>query len=194
MVPRHHPAKRGAEKERLTEADLGFHRSEYERLRNKLQQAQEAVDIGDLQERARSPAAQVAYIHPVVLGRRDATAVVVESAQVVHVIFAGRSIDGDVIQAAVGDAGTRGRVVRRRLQPYRLVTAAGILGARRYCLPSATNRADAAFCFGHFKGSHDQIEQYGTSWGIARGILPTSTDSGTGRPRLTGAYDQDDSW
>jgi predicted nucleotidyltransferase len=32
----------GAEKERLTEADLSFHRSEYECLRNKLQQAHEA--------------------------------------------------------------------------------------------------------------------------------------------------------
>jgi uncharacterized protein len=35
----------GAEKERLTEADLGFHRSEYDRLRNKLQQAYEASDL-----------------------------------------------------------------------------------------------------------------------------------------------------
>jgi uncharacterized protein len=32
----------GVEKERLTEADLGFHRSEYDRLRNKLQQANKA--------------------------------------------------------------------------------------------------------------------------------------------------------
>ncbi|MCI0380856.1 MAG: nucleotidyltransferase domain-containing protein [Gemmataceae bacterium] len=32
----------GTEKERLTEADLGFHRREYERLRNKLQQAHKA--------------------------------------------------------------------------------------------------------------------------------------------------------
>lgn len=32
----------GAEKERLTEADLGLHKSEYDRLRNKLQQAQAA--------------------------------------------------------------------------------------------------------------------------------------------------------
>ncbi|MHB1426635.1 MAG: nucleotidyltransferase domain-containing protein [Gemmataceae bacterium] len=31
----------GVEKERLTETDLGFHRSEYERLRDKLQQAHE---------------------------------------------------------------------------------------------------------------------------------------------------------
>lgn len=35
----------GAEKEWLTEADLSFHRSEYERLRNKLQQASEASDL-----------------------------------------------------------------------------------------------------------------------------------------------------
>src|SRR5262249_27336993 len=32
----------GAEKGQLNEADLGFHRSEYERLRNKLRQAHEA--------------------------------------------------------------------------------------------------------------------------------------------------------
>ena len=35
----------GAEKERLTDADLGFHRGEYERLRNKLQEAYEASDL-----------------------------------------------------------------------------------------------------------------------------------------------------
>jgi hypothetical protein len=35
----------GAEKERLGEADLGFHRSEYGRLRDKLQQAYEASDL-----------------------------------------------------------------------------------------------------------------------------------------------------
>ena len=35
----------GAEKERLTEADLGFHRSEYERLRDKLRQAHETSDL-----------------------------------------------------------------------------------------------------------------------------------------------------
>lgn len=35
----------GAEKERLTETDLGFHRSEYDRLRGKLQQAYEASDL-----------------------------------------------------------------------------------------------------------------------------------------------------
>jgi predicted nucleotidyltransferase len=35
----------GAEKGRLTEADLGFHRSEYERLRSALQQAHEASDL-----------------------------------------------------------------------------------------------------------------------------------------------------
>ena len=35
----------GAEKERLTGADLGFHRSEYDRLRNKLQQAHEASEL-----------------------------------------------------------------------------------------------------------------------------------------------------
>src|SRR5437667_9041340 len=34
----------GAEKERLTEGNLGFHRSEYGRLRSKLQQANEASD------------------------------------------------------------------------------------------------------------------------------------------------------
>jgi predicted nucleotidyltransferase len=35
----------GAEKERLTEADLGFHRSEYGRLRGELQQAYEASTL-----------------------------------------------------------------------------------------------------------------------------------------------------
>jgi predicted nucleotidyltransferase len=35
----------GAEKERLTEADLGFHRGEYERLRKKLQEAHEASEL-----------------------------------------------------------------------------------------------------------------------------------------------------
>jgi predicted nucleotidyltransferase len=35
----------GAEKERLTEADLSFHRSEYDRLRNMLQQAHEASEL-----------------------------------------------------------------------------------------------------------------------------------------------------
>ena len=35
----------GAEKERLTEADLGFHRGEYDRLRDKLQQAYEASEL-----------------------------------------------------------------------------------------------------------------------------------------------------
>ena len=35
----------GAEKERLTEADLGLHRSEYDRLRSKLLQAHEASDL-----------------------------------------------------------------------------------------------------------------------------------------------------
>src|SRR6266852_8635743 len=35
----------GAEKERLTETDLDFHRSEYEQLRNKLQQAHEASTL-----------------------------------------------------------------------------------------------------------------------------------------------------
>ncbi len=35
----------GAEKERLTEADLGFHRAEYERLRAKLEQAMEASNL-----------------------------------------------------------------------------------------------------------------------------------------------------
>jgi len=35
----------GAEKERLTEWDLCFHRSEYQRLRNKLQQAHEASEL-----------------------------------------------------------------------------------------------------------------------------------------------------
>ena len=35
----------GAEKERLTEADLGFHRGEYDRLRNRLQQAHEASNL-----------------------------------------------------------------------------------------------------------------------------------------------------
>lgn len=38
----------GAEKERLTEADLGFHHSEYVRLRNKLQQAHEASDLPEV--------------------------------------------------------------------------------------------------------------------------------------------------
>src|SRR5580704_14333222 len=37
----------GAEKERLTEADVGFHRSEYDRLRSKLQEAYEASDLPD---------------------------------------------------------------------------------------------------------------------------------------------------
>ncbi|MCI0643226.1 MAG: nucleotidyltransferase domain-containing protein [Gemmataceae bacterium] len=37
----------GAEKERLTETDLGFHRGEYERLRNKLQEAHEASDLAE---------------------------------------------------------------------------------------------------------------------------------------------------
>jgi uncharacterized protein len=35
----------GAEKERLNEADLDFHRSEYDRLRNKLQQAHENSEL-----------------------------------------------------------------------------------------------------------------------------------------------------
>jgi hypothetical protein len=35
----------GAERERLTEADLSFHRGEYDRLRNKLQQAHEASEL-----------------------------------------------------------------------------------------------------------------------------------------------------
>jgi predicted nucleotidyltransferase len=35
----------GAEKERLTEADVGFHRGEYERLRFKLQEAYEASEL-----------------------------------------------------------------------------------------------------------------------------------------------------
>jgi uncharacterized protein len=35
----------GAEKERLIEADLGFHRSEYDRLRSRLQQAYEASEL-----------------------------------------------------------------------------------------------------------------------------------------------------
>src|SRR5262245_58717830 len=35
----------GAEKEQMTEADIGFHRSEYDRLRNKLQQAHEASGL-----------------------------------------------------------------------------------------------------------------------------------------------------
>jgi predicted nucleotidyltransferase len=35
----------GAEKERLTEADVGFHRSEYDRLRDQLQAAHEASDL-----------------------------------------------------------------------------------------------------------------------------------------------------
>jgi predicted nucleotidyltransferase len=35
----------GAEKERLSEPDVGFHRSEYDRLRQKLQQASEASDL-----------------------------------------------------------------------------------------------------------------------------------------------------
>jgi len=35
----------GAEKERLTEADVGFHRSEYDRLRDKLRLAHEASDL-----------------------------------------------------------------------------------------------------------------------------------------------------
>jgi predicted nucleotidyltransferase len=35
----------GAEKERLSEADLGFHRGEYERLRQKLQQAHESSGL-----------------------------------------------------------------------------------------------------------------------------------------------------
>jgi predicted nucleotidyltransferase len=35
----------GAEKERLTEADLSFHRGQYDRLREKLQQAHEASDL-----------------------------------------------------------------------------------------------------------------------------------------------------
>jgi uncharacterized protein len=35
----------GAEKERLTEADLGFHRGEYERLQDKLRQAHEASKL-----------------------------------------------------------------------------------------------------------------------------------------------------
>jgi predicted nucleotidyltransferase len=37
----------GAEKERLIEADLGFHRSEYERLRHRLLKAHEASDLPD---------------------------------------------------------------------------------------------------------------------------------------------------
>src|SRR5262249_31659900 len=44
----------GAEKERLTDADLSFHRGEYERLRNKLQEAHEA---SSLPEAARGSAA-----------------------------------------------------------------------------------------------------------------------------------------
>jgi predicted nucleotidyltransferase len=35
----------GAEMERLTEADFGFHRREYERLLNKLEQAHETSDL-----------------------------------------------------------------------------------------------------------------------------------------------------
>jgi predicted nucleotidyltransferase len=35
----------GAEKERLTEADLDFHRGEYVRLREKLQQTHEASNL-----------------------------------------------------------------------------------------------------------------------------------------------------
>ena len=35
----------GAEKERLTDADLGFHRGEYDRLRNELEHAHEASDL-----------------------------------------------------------------------------------------------------------------------------------------------------
>ena len=35
----------GAEKERLTEADVCFHRGEYDRLRNKLQRAHEASKL-----------------------------------------------------------------------------------------------------------------------------------------------------
>ena len=35
----------GAEKDRLNEADLNFHQSEYERLRNELQQAHEASTL-----------------------------------------------------------------------------------------------------------------------------------------------------
>lgn len=38
----------GAEKDRLTEADLSFHRSEYDRLRNRLQQAYEASDLPEV--------------------------------------------------------------------------------------------------------------------------------------------------
>jgi predicted nucleotidyltransferase len=44
----HHLIQRkvsGAEKERLTEADLGFHRGEYDRLRNKLRQAYESSEL-----------------------------------------------------------------------------------------------------------------------------------------------------
>jgi uncharacterized protein len=37
----------GVEKERLTEADLDFHRAEYERLRGKLQEAHEASQLPD---------------------------------------------------------------------------------------------------------------------------------------------------
>src|SRR5580693_6489067 len=37
----------GAEKERLTEADLGVHRSEYDRLRSKLEEAYEASGLPD---------------------------------------------------------------------------------------------------------------------------------------------------
>jgi predicted nucleotidyltransferase len=44
----------GAEKERLSEVDVNFHRSEYERLRNKLQQEHEG---SDLPEAARGSAA-----------------------------------------------------------------------------------------------------------------------------------------
>ena len=44
----------GAEKERLTDADLSFHKREYDRLRNKLQEAHEA---SSLPEAARGSAA-----------------------------------------------------------------------------------------------------------------------------------------
>jgi predicted nucleotidyltransferase len=42
----------GAEKERLTEADLDFHRGEYVRLREKLQQAHEASDLPESPRRS----------------------------------------------------------------------------------------------------------------------------------------------
>ncbi len=53
----------GAEKERLTEADLSFHRGEYERLRGKLQQAHEASVL------AESPRGSTA-LHDLLVGLR----------------------------------------------------------------------------------------------------------------------------